>query len=275
MRHVLTIAGTDPTTGAGAQADLKTIGTLGAYGFSVITAVVSQNTQGVRAIHQIPAFHVREQLDAIDADCRVDAVKIGMLGTPQVARAVSLWLTEHSGDFPVVLDPVLVATSGHRLARNGVLEALRGLLAHADIVTPNIPELAALCAKDPAVTFADACAQGQKLAATYGTSVVVKGGHLTDTCLDDGHVRDALIPRDAPVHVLSSPRLKTKNTHGTGCALATALATYLAQSSDLDTVAAFGAARQWLQRAIRHADDLAIGRGHGPINHFVAPAVPD
>lgn len=258
--RVLSIAGTDPTGGAGIQADLKSIAAAGGYGMCVVTALVAQNTQGVREIHTPPQSFLRAQLDSVFDDVTVDAVKIGMLGDADTTRTVSEFLAQHSVPV-VVVDPVMVATSGDRLLTEDAEEALRALVReHATVVTPNIPELAVLCDDTPATTFEDAVSQGRRYAADASVSVLVKGGHLTGD-----HASNALITPDGEIHIADVPRVATKNTHGTGCSLSAALATRFVLD---DAPAAVEWASAWLHEAIAHADDLEVGQGHGPVHHF-------
>lgn len=258
--RVLSIAGTDPTGGAGIQADLKSIAAAGGYGMCVVTALVAQNTQGVREIHTPPQSFLRAQLDSVFDDVTVDAVKIGMLGDTVTTRTVSEFLAQHSVPV-VVVDPVMVATSGDRLLTEDAEDALRALVReHATVVTPNIPELAVLCDDTPATTFEDAVSQGRRYAADASVSVLVKGGHLTGD-----HASNALVTPDGEIHIADVPRVATKNTHGTGCSLSAALATRLVLD---DAPAAVEWASAWLHEAIAHADDLEVGQGHGPVHHF-------
>lgn len=258
--RVLSIAGTDPTGGAGIQADLKSIAAAGGYGMCVVTALVAQNTQGVREIHTPPQSFLRAQLDSVFDDVTVDAVKIGMLGDTVTTRTVSEFLAQHSVPV-VVVDPVMVATSGDRLLTEDAEDALRTLVReHATVVTPNIPELAVLCDDTPATTFDEAVSQGRRYAADANVSVLVKGGHLTGD-----HASNALITPDGDTRIADVPRVRTKNTHGTGCSLSAALATRLVLD---DAPAAVEWASAWLHEAIAHADDLEVGQGHGPVHHF-------
>lgn len=226
----------------------------------VVTALVAQNTQGVREIHTPPQSFLRAQLDSVFDDVTVDAVKIGMLGDTVTTRTVSEFLAQHSVPV-VVVDPVMVATSGDRLLTEDAEDALRTLVReHATVVTPNIPELAVLCDDTPATTFDEAVSQGRRYAADANVSVLVKGGHLTGD-----HASNALITPDGEIRIADVPRVRTKNTHGTGCSLSAALATRLVLD---DAPAAVEWASAWLHEAIAHADDLEVGQGHGPVHHF-------
>lgn len=262
--RILSIAGTDPTGGAGIQADLKSIAANGGYGMAVTTALVAQNTHGVRSVHTPPVEFLREQLDAVSDDVVIDAVKIGMLGSTAVARTVGAWLADVRPP-AVVLDPVMVASSGDRLLSADAEDALRGLLHRVDLVTPNLPELGALLQEEAARTWEQALDQGRRLAAGYDTAVLVKGGHLAGAAAPD-----ALVMPDGAggftVSEFSSVRVGTKNTHGTGCSLSSAVATLFARTGNW--VLALEGAKAWLQETLETADDLEVGTGHGPVNHF-------
>ena len=262
--RVLSIAGTDPTGGAGIQADLKSIAATGGYGMAVVTALVAQNTRGVRSVHTPPVSFLHEQLTAVSDDVVVDAVKIGMLGTADAIRTVTGWLDTLRPP-AVVLDPVMIATSGDRLLDSDAEEALRGLLAHVDLVTPNLPELAVLLGEKQVGSWDEALEQGTRLAAAYRLSVLVKGGHLTGAAAPDALLR---FDDDGALQVaeVRSTRVDTVNTHGTGCSLSSALATLYARSGDWGT--ALRLAKAWLQEALETADELEVGSGHGPVNHF-------
>jgi hydroxymethylpyrimidine kinase/phosphomethylpyrimidine kinase len=280
--RVLSIAGTDPTGGAGIQADLKSIAANGGYGMAVVTALVAQNTRGVRSVHVPPVAFLTEQLDAVSDDVEIDAVKIGMLGELQVIDAVREWLQRVRPPI-VVLDPVMVATSGDRLLRADAEGALRELARLVHVVTPNIPELAILAAEPQAGTWQQVLEQAARVSARLGVIVLAKGGHLEQSTAPDALV-DA---RGAEVHttVFDAPRIETTNTHGTGCSLSSALATRLAASpeveterdGDSDSDAAFSASgiaravgevKRWLSESIRGGAELAVGNGNGPIHHF-------
>ena len=260
--RVLSIAGTDPTGGAGHAADLKSIAAMGGYGLSVVTAVVAQNTQGVVAVHTPPVEVLQAQLDAVAQDVELDAVKVGMLGSVPVIETVGRWLA--AGRAPVVvIDPVMVATAGGRLLDPDAEHALRGILHHADLITPNLPELAVLAERPVAGTWDEALAQGRAVADTFGTRVLVKGGHLAGESTPDALV----VPgRQEPAEQYGGARVATRNTHGTGCSLSSALATVVARTGDwaggIDT------ARTWLRGALRAADSLHVGHGNGPVHHM-------
>ena len=256
----LTIAGSDSSGGAGIQADLKTFAAFGVYGASVITALTAQNTTGVAGIHQVPADFVTAQLDAVFSDLDVNAVKIGMVAQEAtikaIASALERWSPQH-----VVLDPVMVATSGDRLLDRGAIEGLRtALIPRASLITPNLPEAAALLDEPVAVSAAAIESQGQRLLAMGCRAVLIKGGHG-----QGAESIDYLVGADG-VTALAAPRIATKNTHGTGCSLSSAIAAGLAKGEQLE--AAVRHAKTWISAAIAAADRLGVGRGHGPIHHF-------
>lgn len=279
--NVLSIAGSDPSGGAGIQADLKSIAACGGYGMAALTALTAQNTHGVTGVHLPPADFVTAQLEAIAADVRVDAVKIGMLANVETIEVVGGWLASRRGPGgpAVVLDPVMVATSGDRLTDDDAVAALRYLVSHADLVTPNLPELAVLLDTDPATTWAEALEQAQRLAQQADVLVLAKGGHLAghDDGAADGRCPDALVGHDGVVLELEDERVATTSTHGTGCSLSSAMATLYARFGDWP--AALRAAKGWLTQALRDAEDLDVGTGHGPVNHlgqlWAGQSVPD
>lgn len=258
--RVLSIAGSDPSGGAGIQADLKAIAANGGYGMAALAALTVQNTMGVRDVHVPPAGFLRDQLDAISDDIVVDAVKIGMLANAEVIHVVAEWLDRVRPPV-VVLDPVMVSTSGDRLLAESAEQALDLLLRRADVVTPNIAELEVLTGCRIR-GWDDALAAGEQLSARVGTAVLVKGGHL----LGDA-VPDALIDVGRDLRqVYPGSRIDTGNTHGTGCSLSSALATRLARGDR--PVDAVSAARSWLRESLRGGGALRVGRGRGPIDHF-------
>ncbi|MEA1264101.1 bifunctional hydroxymethylpyrimidine kinase/phosphomethylpyrimidine kinase [Microbacterium sp. STF-2] len=258
--RVLSIAGSDPSGGAGIQADLKSIAANGGYGMAVLTALTAQNTQGVRAVHVPPAHFLRAQLDAVSDDIVIDAVKIGMLADADVIRVVGAWLDRVRPPV-VVLDPVMVATSGDRLLDPDAERALHDLLARATLVTPNLAELAVLSGRD-VLDWEDALAAAEQLSAAVGAAVLVKGGHL-----DGDSAPDALVDAHRGTRQeFAGTRIPTRNTHGTGCSLSSALATILARGER--PADAVSAARAWLRESLRAGDALSVGRGHGPIDHF-------
>jgi hydroxymethylpyrimidine/phosphomethylpyrimidine kinase len=256
----LTIAGSDPSGGAGIQADLKTFSALGAYGCAVLTALTAQSTRGVTGVHLVPADFVREQLETLVDDVRLDAVKIGMLATAELAGTVGAFLVEHPQRV-LVLDPVMVATSGDRLLDPDAVEAVRRLLPLASLVTPNLPEAAVLLDDEPATTVDRLVEQAQALRRAGARRVLVKGGHLTG----DDRAVDVLAGPEG-VELLTAPRVPTGNTHGTGCSLSSAIAALRPTSADWPT--AVRTAKAWLTGAIAAADGLEVGTGSGPVHHF-------
>ena len=256
----LTIAGSDSSGGAGIQADLKTFAALGVYGASVITALTAQNTQGVSGIHQVPAEFVTAQIDAVFSDLTVGAVKIGMVAHPPVIDAIVAGLRRWSPQH-VVLDPVMVATSGDRLLAAEAVEALRtGLIPMASIITPNLPEAAALLDEPMASGETAIENQGKRLLAMGCKAVLIKGGHG-----EGPESIDHLFTASGTI-VLAAPRIATKNTHGTGCSLSSAIAAGLAKGETMET--AMRNAKAWVSAAIAEADRFSVGHGHGPVHHF-------
>ena len=256
----VTIAGSDSGGGAGIQADLKTFSALGVYGASVITALTAQNTTGVSAIHDVPPAFITAQIDAVFSDLNVNAVKIGMLSVPGAIEAVAAGLARWHQTL-VVLDPVMVATSGDRLLAPAAIDTLkRELFPRALVVTPNLPEAAALTGTPLAQTENEMRAQAQALLALGPQAVLIKGGHGRSA-----EAVDLLVTRDA-VARLTAPRIDTKNTHGTGCTLSSAIAAGLAKGQRLD--AAVADAKAYVSAAIAAADELSVGHGHGPTHHF-------
>lgn len=262
--RVLSIAGSDPSGGAGIQADLKSIAAMGGYGMAAITALTAQNTRGVTGVHTPPPEFLTAQLDAVSSDIAVDAVKIGMLSDSSVIHAVGEWL-DRARPAVVVLDPVMVATSGDRLLADDAAAALRGLLAKADLVTPNLPELGVLLDEPTAATWAEALAQGERLSDRIGAVVLVKGGHLGGPDCPDALV-DASAPAGQRVVEVDGTRVDSRNTHGTGCSLSSALATMQARTGDW--AASLRVVKEWLLGAIAASDELEVGGGHGPVHHF-------
>jgi hydroxymethylpyrimidine/phosphomethylpyrimidine kinase len=256
----LTIAGSDSSGGAGIQADLKTFAALGVYGASAIAALTAQNTRGVSGIHAVPSDFLRAQIDAVFSDLDIGAVKIGMVGARAAIEAIVAAL-KHWSPKHVVLDPVMVATSGDRLLAPDAVEALRTkLIPLASIVTPNLPEAAALLNEAIASGEAAIEAQGRKLLALGCPAVLIKGGH------GQGSESIDYLVRSAGVLALPAPRVATENTHGTGCSLSSAIAAGLAKGEPLEQ--AVRNAKTWITEAIAAADRLGVGRGHGPIHHF-------
>src|SRR5215467_8383086 len=256
----ITLAGSDSSGGAGIQADLKTFSALGVYGASVITALTAQNTQGVAAIHDVPADFVTAQIDAVFSDLDVNAVKIGMLSRTETIEAVAKGLDRHSPR-NVVLDPVMVATSGDRLLAPDAIEAVRTLLVpRALVITPNLPEAAALLGRAPARSEREMEEQARAVLGFGAQSVLIKGGH------GNGPERIDLLVDATSVTGLADMRIATRNTHGSGCTLSSAIAAGLAAGLDLRT--AVKNAKNYVTAAIASADALRIGHGHGPLHHF-------
>ena len=258
----LTIAGSDSGGGAGIQADLKTFSALGVYGASVITALTAQNTQGVTGIHDTPPDFITAQIDAVFSDLDVKAVKIGMLSRPDAILAVVAGLRRWDPAH-VVLDPVMVATSGDRLLAPEAIDLLRTRLIPAvQIITPNLPEAAALLDLPIATTEAEIEGQGTKLLTLGCPAVLIKGGHGEGT-----ESVDYLVSANGRLR-LAAPRIATRNTHGTGCTLSSAIASGLAKGQPLET--AVRNAKAYVSAAIAAADRLDVGKGHGPVHHFYA-----
>lgn len=260
----VTIAGSDSSGGAGIQADLKTFAALRVYGASVITALTAQNTLGVQGIHDVPAAFVLAQIESVFSDLAVTAVKIGMLSQVETIVAVAEGLARHAGRIPIVLDPVMVATSGDRLITNEAVEALRRhLLPLAELVTPNLPELGCLIGEPMAVSENAAVAQGRRLLALGARAALVKGGHADGT-----ESIDHLMGADGTMRRFAAERIATRNTHGTGCTLSSAVAAGLARGIPL--AEAVAQAKRYVTAAIAASDTVSIGQGNGPVHHFHA-----
>ncbi len=256
----VTIAGSDSGGGAGIQADLKTFSALGVYGATVITALTAQNTHGVSAIHDVPPEFVTAQIDAVFSDLAVGAVKIGMLSRAPVIKAVAQGLDRWK-QTQVVLDPVMVATSGDRLLAPDAVDMLRReLLPRARVVTPNLPEAAALLDARIAASEAEMQAQAERILALGAKAVLIKGGH------GEGEESVDLLLDGQTMTRLAVHRIATQNTHGTGCTLSAAIAAGLAKGQDLATAAR--EAKEFVTDAIAAADLLEVGGGHGPVHHF-------
>jgi hydroxymethylpyrimidine/phosphomethylpyrimidine kinase len=258
----VTIAGSDSGGGAGIQADLKTFSALRVYGASVITALTAQNTRGVQGIHDVPPDFVAQQIDSVFSDLAVGAVKIGMLSRPSVIEAVAAGLDRH-GARNVVLDPVMVAASGDRLLAPEAIETLRRvLIPRALVITPNLPEAAAILDEPLAQDEAAMRAQAERILQLGPRAVLVKGGHA------EGSASTDILVDAAGVERFTAPRAATRNTHGTGCTLSSAIAAGLARGLDLR--AAVAAAKTYISAAIGASETLTIGSGHGPVHHFHA-----
>ena len=258
---VLTIAGSDSGGGAGIQADIKAISAMGCYAASAITAVTVQNTMGVQAVHPIPLDILAGQIDAVLSDIGADCIKIGMLHSAEVVESVAEKIEKY-GIRNIVLDPVMVSTSGHRLIEESAVEVIKKrLLPLARVVTPNVPEAEILIGRK-ITGECDFEAVAQELADNYGVSVFLKAGHLTDDTLTDYFYN----AEDTTLTLLPSNRVKTNNTHGTGCTLSSALAAALAKGESLTTAAK--SAKSYIEQAIISGATYKIGNGYGPVNHF-------
>lgn len=259
--NVLSIAGSDPSGGAGLQADIKAISANGGYAMAAVTALTAQNTRGVTAVRLVEPDMVRAQIAAIRDDIRIDAVKIGMLGDAAIVEAVAEALGGLAA--PIVLDPVMVAKGGDRLLAADAVAALRArLMPMAAVVTPNLPEAADLLGVAEAATMAGMEAQAAALAALGRGAVLLKGGHL------GGRDSPDLLRAAGAAQWLEGPRHASRNTHGTGCTLSAALATWLGRGAALPDAAL--RAKAYVAAAIARSDDLSVGGGHGPVHHFHA-----
>jgi hydroxymethylpyrimidine/phosphomethylpyrimidine kinase len=262
IRNVLSIAGSDPSGGAGIQADIKAMSARGCYAMAALTALTAQNTQGVSAVRPLDPDFVEEQIRMVFADIRVDAVKIGMIANADIADAVARALEPHRG-MPVVLDPVMIAKGGAALLDPQAVAVLKDrLLPLATLLTPNLPEAAALLREPEARDRDSMAAQAGRLTTLGPQAVLMKGGHLagqgSPDCLLSGE----------RICWFEGIRVPGANTHGTGCSLSSAIAAELAKGHNLEQSVA--EAKSWLQQAIAMADRLEVGRGHGPVHHFHA-----
>jgi hydroxymethylpyrimidine/phosphomethylpyrimidine kinase len=270
----LTLAGSDPSGGAGIQADLKTFSALGTYGTAVLTALTAQNTRGVTGVHPVPADFVGLQLRTLLDDVEVHATKLGMLGSAGVVREVATVLAELRPG-PVICDPVMVATSGDRLVGDDAIDVLRtDLLPVVDLITPNVPEAAVLLGGAPAREEAELSGQAERLLGLGPRAVLLKGGHL------GGEESVDVLATASGITVTRRPRVRTTATHGTGCTLSSAIAALVARRRVADREAGRDAerepdwpavieqARDYLQRALEGGAGLGIGSGHGPVHHF-------
>ena len=268
VANVLTIAGVDPSGGAGVLADIKTFSALGAYGCGVIAALTAQNTRAVTGVHTPPVDFLRQQIDTLFADVSIHAVKLGMLGTADIVRTVAEGLAHHSAS-NVVCDPVMVAKSGdHLLARDAVAMLREALLPQCFMITPNLPEAGVLLESRAPDTVREMYRAAERLRDQLPTSserwVLLKGGHLPGNA-----VTDLLFDGDRMIE-MSAPRIETRNTHGTGCTLSSAIAALLPQRQSMiaPAEAAVRDAREYLLRALVAARSLSVGEGHGPVHHF-------
>lgn len=258
----LTIAGSDSSGGAGVQADLKTFTALGVYGASVLTALTAQNTRGVSAVHIVPPGVITAQIDAVMSDLAVKAIKTGMLADRQTVRTVVASLSAHR-NVPLIVDPVMVATSGDALLADDAVAAVRAeLVPLAELITPNLPEAARLLGVAPAASEAAMSAQARALMQVGARAVLMKGGHgVGDEAVD------LLVTASGEVR-LALPRLATRNTHGTGCTLAAAIAALRARGEPLE--AAVRRAKTFVWKALESGSDLGVGHGNGPVDHLFA-----
>ena len=262
---VLSIAGSDSGGGAGIQADLKTFSSLGVYGATAITAITAQNTQGVHSQFALPPQMVYDQIIAVMEDIHPSVIKIGMLSNLQVATAVAEALERYS--IPIILDPVMVSSSGHRLLSAEAQEVLKGrLLPMAQLVTPNIPEMEAL-SDMPLLTISDKYNAAKHLLSLGVQSVLLKGGH------EEGEVKVDILYQKSPQGIVtcsfSSDTLNTRNIHGTGCTLSSAIAAYMARGLALKE--AVSSAKIYITEAIKAGSDISVGKGYGPVNHLFNP----
>mgnify|MGYP000855035740 FL=1 len=268
---VLSIAGSDPSGGAGIQADLKAFAAFGVHGCAALAGLTVQNTQGVRASQAVAADFVVAQVEAVIDDLTISATKLGMLTNAEIARAVAELLAARRGEFgTIVLDPVMVATSGDRLLTDDAIEVVRTqLLPLADVVTPNVPETAVLVGDFPATSGEQLAAQAERLLAAGARAVLAKGGHL-----DGEELPDFLVTAEGTIR-LSSPRIPTRNTHGTGCTLSSAIAASSALCGAF-SLESLRTAHDYLHRAIIGGAQWQLSRhpesGHGPVNHLVRGA---
>lgn len=261
VAKALTIAGSDSGGGAGIQADLKAFSANDVYGASVLTVVTAQNTTSVTALHEIPTDVVHAQIIAVLSDIKPDTIKIGMLFSPEIIACVAHALKDFDG--PVVVDPVMIAKSGDVLLQESAIAAMKEhILPRADLLTPNLPEAVALLAQQQVATPKDITAQANALQAMGAKAVLIKGGHGTGkACVD-------MLLGAQGTTMLSAPRITTRNTHGTGCTYSATIAANLAKG--LSLVDAVTQAHRYLHNAIKAADQLDIGTGHGPVHHFHA-----
>lgn len=260
--RILCIAGTDPSGGAGLLADVKAVAAMGGYGMGVVTAVTVQNTVGVSDVHPVPLETVIAQLDAVADDVEIDAVKIGMLGEAALVHAVGEWLRRRRPP-NVILDPVMVATTGGRLASDDAASMLRDLVPLVDLVTPNVPELAVLCGEETATDIEMIVGQAELVHEQCGSAVLATTGDLAD-----GSSEDVLVETDErwrTTRRLPYVRVDTPHTHGTGCSLSSALAT--ARVGVDDWGAAYERVRPWIDGALQGGLHLGVGRGSGPLDH--------
>lgn len=262
IRNVLTIAGSDPSGGAGIQADLKAFAANGVYGMAAVTALTAQNTQGVMGVELVPPAFVKAQIEAVFADVRVDAIKIGMIATADIAFAVAEALSVKH-DIPIVLDPVMVAKGGAQLLQDDAIDALRtALMPLATALTPNLPEAGRLLQTQEANSRDEMATQARRITDLGPKIALVKGGHL------GGDQSPDVLWDGAQLHWFEGARTATDNTHGTGCTLSATLAALIAKG--LAPKDAVGEAKRYVAGAIAAADQQTVGHGHGPVHHFYA-----
>lgn len=257
---VLTIAGSDSSGGAGIQADIKSISACGGYAASVITASTAQNTQGLRDIYPLPVAHIVKQLEAVFDDIAFGAVKIGMLHSAEVIEAIQNTLQQYNAK-NIVLDPVMIATSGDKLMNDEAIESLKAFLPKVTLITPNIPEAELLVGHS--IDTSNMESSTKELALMYQISVLLKGGHLdfTETMTDVLYNYES-----KETNIIHNKAIDTINTHGTGCSLSSSIATYLARGESLESAVVKGC--DYLNKAIDAGKDKILGKGHGPVNHF-------
>ncbi len=256
----LTIAGSDCSGGAGIQADLKTFTALGVYGASVLTALTAQNTSGVSGVHAVPSAFITAQFDAVMTDLAVGAIKTGMLATRETVETVADGLVRYS-HLPIIVDPVMVATSGDvLLAADAIQSIRRRLIPLAEVITPNLPEAARLLDTAIATTEAEMAVQGRALLGLGAKTVLIKGGHA-----EGDEAVDLLFAAEGVIR-LALPRVATRNTHGTGCTLAAAIAALMA--AGVARPDAVRRAKQFVWEALQSAKDMRVGQGHGPVDHL-------
>lgn len=259
--NVLSIAGSDPSGGAGIQADLKSFAARGTYGMAAITALTAQNTQGVQGVMTVPPEFVASQIRVVLEDVETHAIKIGMIATSAIAGAIADALADRRTSGPIVLDPVMVAKGGASLLDTAAITTLRDrLFPMTDVLTPNLPEAAALLGCPPARSLDEMAVHARAVRALGVRAVLLKGGHLGG---DDSP--DLLVDEDGE-HWFVAPRVGTRNSHGTGCSLSAALGAELAKG--LSLVDAVTVVKNWLSGALAAADGLMVGTGHGPVDHF-------
>ena len=260
IKNVLTIAGSDPSGGAGIQADLKSFAANGVYGMAALTALTAQNTQSVSGVELVSPAFVKAQIEAVFDDVRVDALKVGMIATAEIAVAVAEALTDHT-NIPIVLDPVMIAKGGAPLLQDDAMEALRTrLVPLATLITPNLPEAARLLMAEEATDRHVMAEQAHALTKLGPKTALIKGGHLTTKDSPD------VLCTGTKMHWFEGSRTETKNTHGTGCTLSSALAAHLAKG--LSEQEAVENAKRYVADAIANASALTVGNGHGPVHHF-------